>query len=99
MKFSGKFGNGPVNRLLNFDGDPNHCLDTEIVFQIRRYWEIRKVHPVVHSYCMAVVVIIKLAGKQTNVYWTLASLVKILDYTSIHQAYINILIYNTIQWY
>jgi len=39
MKFSGTVGNGPLNKLLNFDGDPDHCLDTGIVFQIRHYWE------------------------------------------------------------
>jgi len=43
MKFSGTVGNGPLNKLLNFDGDPDHCLNTGIVFQIRHYWEIRKV--------------------------------------------------------
>jgi len=40
MKFSGKVGNGPA---LNFGGDPDHRLDTGIVFRIRHYWEIRKV--------------------------------------------------------
>jgi len=24
MKFSGKVGNGPMNKLLNFGGDPDH---------------------------------------------------------------------------
>jgi len=24
MKFSGKFGNGPLNKRLNFGGDPDH---------------------------------------------------------------------------
>jgi len=24
MKFSGKVGNGPVNKRLNFGGDPDH---------------------------------------------------------------------------
>jgi len=24
MKFSGKVGNGPVNKLLNFGGNPGH---------------------------------------------------------------------------
>ena len=28
MKFSGKVGNGPVNKWLHFGGDPDHCLDT-----------------------------------------------------------------------
>ena len=41
MKFSGKVGNGPVNKWLNFGDD--HRLDTGIVFWILRYWEIRKV--------------------------------------------------------
>ena len=31
MKFSGKVGNGPVNKCLNFGGDPRHRLDTGIV--------------------------------------------------------------------
>jgi len=43
MKFSGKVGNGPLNKLLNFGGDPDHRLDTGIVFRIRHYWEKRKV--------------------------------------------------------
>jgi len=42
VKFSGKVGNGPVNKT-NFGGDPGHRLDTGIVFRIRQYWEIRKV--------------------------------------------------------
>jgi len=32
-----------MNKWLNFGGDPDHLLDTGIVFGIRRYWEIRKV--------------------------------------------------------
>ena len=43
MKFSAKVGNGPMNKCLNFGGDPDHRLDTRIVFRIRHYWEIRKV--------------------------------------------------------
>jgi len=43
MKLSEKVGNGPVNKWLNFGGDPGHCLDTGIVFQIRHYWETQKV--------------------------------------------------------
>jgi len=43
MKFSGKVGNGPVNKSLNFGGDPDHRLDTGIVFRICHYWEIWKV--------------------------------------------------------
>ena len=35
--------NGPLNKRLNFGGDPDNRLDTGIVFQIRHYWEIRKV--------------------------------------------------------
>jgi len=38
-----KVGNGPMNRRLIFGGDPDHRLDTAIVFRIRHYWEIRKV--------------------------------------------------------
>jgi len=43
MKFSRKVGNWPPNKKLNFGGDPDHRLDTGIVFRIRHYWEIRKV--------------------------------------------------------
>ena len=43
MKFSGKVGNGPTNKRLNFGGDLAHRLDIEIIFRIRHYWEIRKV--------------------------------------------------------
>jgi len=43
MKFSGTVGNGPMNKRLNFCGDSDHRLDTEIVFRIHHYWEIRKV--------------------------------------------------------
>jgi len=43
MKFSGKVGNWSANKWVNFGGDPDHRLDTGIVFRIRRYWEIRKV--------------------------------------------------------
>ena len=43
MKFSGKVGNGPMNKRLNFGGDPDHRLDTDIVFRIRHYLDIRKV--------------------------------------------------------
>jgi len=42
MNFSGKVDNGPTNSRLNFDGDPDHRLDTEIVFQIRYHYEIGK---------------------------------------------------------
>jgi len=31
MKFSGKVGNGPVKKWLNFGGDLDHRLDTGIV--------------------------------------------------------------------
>jgi len=34
MKFSGKVGNGPVNKWLNFGGAPGRRLDTGIVFRI-----------------------------------------------------------------
>jgi len=43
MKFLERVGNGAVNKGLNFGGDPDHRLDTWIVFRIRHYWEIRKV--------------------------------------------------------
>ena len=43
MKFSGEVGNGPVNKCLNFGSDPDHRLDTGIVFRIRHYWDTRKV--------------------------------------------------------
>jgi len=43
MKFSGKVGNGPMNKWLNFGGNPDHRLDTEAVFRILHYREIRKV--------------------------------------------------------
>jgi len=33
MKFSGKVGNGPLNKWLNFCGDRDRRLDTRIVFQ------------------------------------------------------------------
>ena len=26
MKFARKIGNGPMNKRLNFGGDPDHCL-------------------------------------------------------------------------
>ena len=29
MKFSGKVGNGPMNKLLNFGGDPDTNPDTD----------------------------------------------------------------------
>jgi len=32
-----------MNNWLNVIGDPDHRLDTGIVFRIRHYWEIRKV--------------------------------------------------------
>jgi len=43
MKFSGKVGNGPVNKCLNFGGNPVRHLNTGIVFRIRHNWEMRKV--------------------------------------------------------
>ena len=44
MKFSGKIVDGPMNKCLNFSGDPDHRLDTGIVFRIQHYGiEIRKV--------------------------------------------------------
>ena len=35
MQFSGKVGNEPMNKWLNFVGDSDHGLDTGIVFRIR----------------------------------------------------------------
>jgi len=32
-----------MNKWLNFGGDPDHRLDTGIVFRIHHYWETRKV--------------------------------------------------------
>jgi len=32
-----------VNKRLNFDGDPDHHLDTGIIFRIRHYRAIQKV--------------------------------------------------------
>jgi len=43
MTFSGKVGNESLKKWLNFSGDPDHRLDTGIVYRIRHYWEIRKV--------------------------------------------------------
>jgi len=43
MKFSGKVGNGPMHKPLNFGDGPDHRLDTGMLFRIRHYWEIRKV--------------------------------------------------------
>jgi len=43
MKFSGKVGNGPMNKRLNFGGDPDHSLDTGIVagfVTIERYGKL-----------------------------------------------------------
>jgi len=40
MKFSDKVGNRLVNKFVNFGGDPDHPLDTGIVFRIRHYLEI-----------------------------------------------------------
>ena len=48
MKFSGKVGNGPMNKWLNFGGDLDHRLDKRVLFRICHYWEIWKVvnrHP------------------------------------------------------
>jgi len=43
MKFLRKVGSGPMNKILNFGDNLDHCLDTGIVFWIRHCWEIRKV--------------------------------------------------------
>jgi len=53
MKFAGVVYNGPLNTRLNFGGDPDHWLDTGIVFRIHHYWAIRKVvngHLLIVSY-------------------------------------------------
>ena len=44
MKFSRKVGNGPMNKRLNFGGDPDHRLDTGIVFRIRHCWDTEVVN-------------------------------------------------------
>jgi len=65
MKFSGKVGNRLLNRWLNFGGDPDHRMDTGIVFWIRHYWKIRKVvngHSVTLMRQMAALVRIALVG-------------------------------------
>ena len=43
MKLSGKVGNGPMNKWLNFGGRADHRLDRGIVFWIHHYWEMWKV--------------------------------------------------------
>jgi len=43
MNSTAKVGNRPMNKWLNFGVDPDHRLDTGIVFRICHYWEIRKV--------------------------------------------------------
>jgi len=42
MKFSWKVGNGPLNKWLNFGGDPDHCLNTGIVFRIHHHGRYEK---------------------------------------------------------
>jgi len=42
MKFLGNIGNGPMKKWSNFGGDPDHHLDTGIVFRICHYREIWK---------------------------------------------------------
>jgi len=34
---------GSMNKRLQLGGDPDHRLATGVVFQIRHYWEVRKV--------------------------------------------------------
>jgi len=48
MTFPGKVGNGPMNSWLNFAGDPDHRLDTGIVFRIVYYCEAGKAGPQGH---------------------------------------------------
>jgi len=38
MKFSGKVGNGPVNKSLNFGGDLDQNPDTDGSGSISRHW-------------------------------------------------------------
>jgi len=45
------------------------------------------IHHIRLHHCASVLTVV--LNKQTNVYWTLAALVKRLDYTSIHHAYIK----------
>ena len=42
MTVLGKVDNGLANSLLNFGGDPDHRLDTGIVFRIRYHYELGK---------------------------------------------------------
>ena len=44
--------------IINFGGDPNHCLDTEIVFRICHYWEIREV---VNSFILMMAALVRRA--------------------------------------
>jgi len=37
MKFSGKVGNLPMNKWLNFGGNLDHRLDTGIVLEVHQY--------------------------------------------------------------
>ena len=62
MKFAEKVGNGPANKGLNFGGDPDHRLDTGIVFRIRHCWEIRKA---VNGHKFDAVVITKLEDTES----------------------------------
>ena len=43
MNFSRKVGNGPMNKWSNFGDNPDHHVDTGIVFRICHYRETRKV--------------------------------------------------------
>jgi len=46
VKFSGKVGNGPVNKskqIIKLFGHPDNCLDAGFVFRIRHYQEMWKV--------------------------------------------------------
>jgi len=59
MKFSGKVCTGPINKCLNFGGNPDDRLDTGIVFQIRHSWEITKV---VNGYKLPLILICQMAA-------------------------------------
>jgi len=43
MKFLAKVGNGSIHKWLNFGDDPDHRVDTGMVFRICPYWEIQTV--------------------------------------------------------
>jgi len=50
---------GVVKKRPDFGGDPDHHLDTGIVFRIRHYWDIRKV---VNGHLHLVILIRQMVG-------------------------------------